>query len=296
MTFLKRKFDLQRGSTITWTGDPMSANINITATYLANVPSIDLVEQQLGNTAQTEMNRYKQKLPFNVNLIMTGELMKPIIAFDITLPEDVANQWPVVDARLQQVRAEESELNKQVFALLLLGRFVGENPFESSAGGGGTEAMVRESASRLLTDQLNQLAGNLIQAVDINFNLTSETDYSTGQSADLTQLIVGVSKKMMNDRLRVNVGSNFLLEGPQNSNRISSNIAGDVSVDYQLTKDGRYLLRVYQKNQYEGVVEGQVVETGATFVLNFDYNKLRELFKNRKKTKETTDKSPVNNT
>ena len=48
MTFLKRKFDLQRGSTITWTGDPMSANINITATYLANVPSIDLVEQQLG--------------------------------------------------------------------------------------------------------------------------------------------------------------------------------------------------------------------------------------------------------
>ena len=122
----------------------------------------------------------------------------------------ILSQWPEVDARLQQIRATESELNKQAFALLLLGRFVGENPFASSAGGGGTEAMVRESASRLLTDQLNQLAGNLIQGVDINFNLTSETDYSTGQSANLTQLNVGVSKKMMNDRLRVNVGSNFL--------------------------------------------------------------------------------------
>jgi hypothetical protein len=292
MSFLNRKFDIQRGSTITWTGDPTTANINITATYLANTASIDLVEQQLSG----DLTRYKQKLPFQVNLIMTGELMKPIVSFDITLPQDVLSQWPEVDAKLQQIRAEESELNKQAFALLLLNRFVGENPFQSSGGGGGTEAMVRESASRLLTDQLNQLAGNLIQGVDINFNLTSETDYSTGQAANLTQLNVGVSKKMMNDRLRVNVGSNFELEGPQNSNRSSSNIAGDVSVDYQLTKDGRYMIRVYQKNQYEGVIEGQVVETGATFMLNFDYNKLRELFMSRKQKREIRNTPPVNNT
>ena len=141
--------------------------------------------------------------------------------------------------KIEQVRAEESELNKQVFALLLLGRFVGENPFQSSAGGGGTEAMVRQSASRLLTDQMNQLAGNLIKGVDINFNLTSETDYSTGQAANLTQLNVGVSKRLMNDRLKVNVGSNFELEGPQNSNRNASNIAGDVSMIIKL-QDGRY--------------------------------------------------------
>ena len=300
MSFLNRKFDLQRGSTITWTGDPMSANINLTATYIANTPSIDLVEPQLGSASQTEMNKYKQKLPFNVDLIMTGELMKPIVAFDITLPEDVANQWPAVDARLQQIRSQESELNKQVFALLLLGRFVGENPFQSSAGGGGgAEAMVRQSASKLLTDQLNQLAGNLIQGVDINFNLTSETDYSTGQAANLTQLNVGVSKRLMNDRLRVNVGSNFELEGPQNSNRSASNIAGDVSIDYQLTKDGRYMIRGYRKNQYEGVIEGQVIETGATFMLSFDYNKLKELFlskKEKKEIKSTPGRSATNTT
>jgi len=294
MGFLNRKFDIQRGSTITWTGDPTTANINVTATYIANTPPIDLVEQQLASNENK--TRYSEKLPFHVNLIMTGELMKPVVAFDITLPRDILSQWPEVDTRLQQIREQESELNKQAFALLLLGRFVGENPFASSAAGGGTEAMVRESASRLLTDQLNQLAGNLIQGVDINFNLTSGTDYSTGQAANSTQLNVGVSKRLMNDRLRVNVGSNFQLEGPQNSNRSSSNIAGDVSVDYQLTKDGRYLIRAYQKNQYEGVVEGQVVETGATFMLNFDYNKLKELFRTRKKQKETGSTPPVNNT
>ncbi len=284
MTFLSRKFDIQRGSTITWTGDPTSANINITANYIANAPSIDLVEQQLGGS-QADLTVYKQKLPFQVSLILTGELMKPVVAFDITLPQDVLNQWPAVDQRLTQIRAEESELNKQVFALLLLGRFVGENPLQSSGGGGGAEAALRESASRLLTDQLNKLASNLIQGVDINFNLTSETDYSTGQAANLTQLNVGVSKRLMNDRLKVNVGSNFELEGPQNSNRSASNLAGDVSVDYQLTRDGRYLLRAYRRNQYEGVIEGQVIETGATFMLTFDYNKLKELFEKKKKRK-----------
>jgi hypothetical protein len=130
------------------------------------------------------------------------------------------------------------------------------------------------------------LAGNLIQGVDINFNLTSETDYSTGQAANSTQLNVGVSKRLMNDRLKVNVGSNFQLEGPQNSNRNASNIAGDVSIDYQITKDGRYLIRGYRKDQYEGVIEGQVIETGATFMLNFDYNKLKELFLSKKKKRE----------
>jgi len=270
----------------------MSANINITARYLANTPSIDLVEPQMANASQAELTRYKQKLPFNVDLLMTGELMKPIIAFDITLPQDVANQWPEVDARLQQIRSQESELNKQVFALLLLGRFVGENPFQSSGGGGGTEEMVRQSASKLLSDQLNQLAGNLIQGVDLNFNLESGTDYSTGQAANSTQLNVGVSKQLMNDRLKVNVGSNFELEGPQNSNRNASNIAGDVSIDYQITKDGRYMIRGYRKNQYEGVIEGQVIETGATFMLNYDYNQLKELFMSKKKKKEIQSTPP----
>ena len=40
-------FIIQRGSTVTWTGDPTDADMNITAIYTVNTPSIDLVEQQL---------------------------------------------------------------------------------------------------------------------------------------------------------------------------------------------------------------------------------------------------------
>ena len=291
LSFLKRKFEIRQGSTITWTGDPTSAQVDITATYLANTAPIDLLQSDVAGLSASEQTTYKEKLPFNVNLRMTGEMLKPTIAFDITLPEETLTRWPLVDSKLQQVRSDEAEVNKQAFALLLLGRFVQEDPLASSGGGFSAESAIRNSASSLLTDQLNKLAGNLVKGVDLNFDLQSQQDYSTGSAQNSTDLKVGVSKRLLNDRIKVNVGSSFAVENPQGSNKAASNIAGDVSVDYQLTKDGRYLLRAYRENNYEGVAEGQVIETGISFILNYDYNRLRELFQNHKEAKEIRKKN-----
>ncbi len=285
LSLLKRQFLIQQGSTITWTGDPTDANIDVTAVYLINTPSIDLMQSSLAGRSADETTKYKEKLPFNVELHMTGELLKPIIKFDITLPDREATQWSDVETKLEQIRADESELNKQVFALLLLGRFVQENPFVSSAGGTGVESQLRASASRILTDQLNNLAGSLIKGVDINFGIESGTDYSTGSAANKTDLNVTVSKKLLNDRLRVNVGSDFQLEGPTQTNQKTVVPAGDISVDYQITKDGRYLVRVYQTNEYEAEFQGQVIETGVSFIMSFDYDEFKEIFTGRKEAK-----------
>lgn len=277
---LKRKFDIQRGSTITWTGDIMSATLDLSATYTANTPSIDLIANELGARSQNDINRFKQKLPFLVTLRMEGELLKPKITFDITLPTNVLSLWPDVDQKLQQIRTQESELNKQVFALLLLNRFVGEDPLQSAAGGGSSVgSLAFQSASQILTNQLDQLAASLIKGVDIHFDLNQQQDFSTnGNERDYTELNVSVSKRLFNDRIQVSVGSNFDVQGEGNPNQQASNIAGDVAVDYKLTKDGRYMLRAYRKNQYQVIVEGQVVETGVSFILTFDYNKFREIF------------------
>ena len=102
---------------------------------------------------------------------------------------------------------------------------------------------------------------------------------------------VTVSKKLLNDRLRVNVGSNFQVEGPSNAGQSSSNPAGDLSVDYQLTKDGRYLIRVYRLNDYDYVLEGQVIETGVSFILTFDYDKFKEIFTGHKEAKRIRKKN-----
>ncbi len=283
--FLKRRFEIEKGSTITWTGDVMTADINVTATYVADTAPLDLVDNVLGDAPQSQRNTYKQKLPFEVNLTMTGELIKPVIEFDIVLPErnyNVSTEVTgTVNTRLAQLRQEPSELNKQVFALLLLNRFVGENPFSSSGGGGGAESLARQSVSKILSEQLNNLAGDLIAGVELNFDLESTDDYTTGQRANRTDLNVGLSKRLLNDRLRVNVGSNFELEGPQQPGARTSNLAGDVSVEYQLSKNGRYLLRAYQKNEYQVAIQGQVIETGVGFVLTMDYNKFKEIFQAR---------------
>ena len=180
LSVLHRKFDIQRGSTITWTGDPRTANIDITAIYTVNTPPIDLVEDQISQNPN-DQTRYKQKLPFQVKLYMTGELLKPIIKFDIALPDNLLALWPEVDTKLVQMRTDVAEINKQVFALLLLGSFVQENPFQSAGAGTNAESIARQSASKILSDQLNQLAGSLVKGVDINFDLNSGDDYSSGQ-------------------------------------------------------------------------------------------------------------------
>jgi len=162
LSLLHRRFDIQRGSTITWTGDPRRANIDISAIYTVKTPPLDLMQQQLSGKTGDDVNRYKQRLPFQVKLHMTGELLNPIIKFEINLPENLTALWPDVDLKLKQMATDEAEVNKQVFALLLLGRFVNENPFESSTPGADAGLIARQSASKILSDQLNQLAGSLV--------------------------------------------------------------------------------------------------------------------------------------
>ncbi|WP_184542625.1 translocation/assembly module TamB domain-containing protein [Mucilaginibacter sp. FT3.2] len=281
---VKRTFKFKKGSTIVWTGDPTSANIDLTAVYVANVPPIDLVENQLSGSDNSTM--YKQKLPFNVNLNLKNQLLTPDISFDIVLPDssytvssDVIN---TVNTRLSQIRQDPNELNKQVLGVLILGHFIGDNPLQSQGGSGGVEGAIRSSVSGLLTDQLNKLAGNLIEGVDLNFGVTSGEDYSSGTATNRTDLNVGLSKRFLSDRLTVSVGNNFNLEGNQQGQK-ATNIAGDVSVGYKLSKDGRYALRAYRKDEFI-VIQGQVVETGLAFTLTVDYNRFREIF--RKRTEE----------
>lgn len=295
VSFLKRKFDIQKGSTITWTGEPTMAIMDITAVYKTEAAPIDLVEQQISNETAATMNQYKQRIPFNTLLKMKGELLKPQLSFDITTEEKNSSVsstvTQTVEQKLAQLRTQESELNKQVFALLLLNRFIGENPFESGAGM-SAETMARQSVSKILSQQLNNLASGLIKGVDLNFGLDSSEDYSTGQKNTRTDLNVDISKKLLNDRLKVTVGSNFGLEGQARQNENMTNIAGNVSVDYSLSKDGRYMLRAYRKDEYQVALQGQIIETGVGFIITLDYDKFREIFQ---KSKEKKPKKNQNN-
>jgi hypothetical protein len=287
LDLFRRKFNIQKGSKIVWEGEPTKANVDITAVYIANTAPLDLVKNQLEpDISSSTRNTYLQKLPFEVYLMMEGKLLQPDISFDVKLPEDKSyvvggDIITTVRTRLDQLRQEPGEMNKQVFSLLLLNRFVAENPFASSGGATNASTIARQSASKLLTEQLNKLADDLVTGVDLNFDVASSEDYTTGARRDRTDLNVGLSKQLLNDRLTVSIGSNFELEGPQSSSQ-SSNIAGNVALDYRLSKDNRYLLRAYRRNEYQGIIEGYVIETGVGFIITLDYNRFRDIFLSKK--------------
>ncbi len=287
---LKRKFNLQRGSTITWTGDPTGATIDITATYLCTTAPISLVGNQMSGMSQEEINKYNQKLPFLVNLKMQGLLLKPIVTFSITLPPAESALWQNVDSKLAELNSNVPEVNKQVFALLLFNTFISENPFESTSGGNSDAAlMASQSASSILTSQLNQLAGGFGKRVDLSLNVNSNQTYNTsGQAVNQTALQVGVSKNLFGDRVKVSVGSDFQLSGASLGPN-ASNMAGNVNIDYTLTPDGKYMVKVYSMNQYNTVVQGQVVQTGVSFIVTLDFDTFNELFKKKNSSKEKSD-------
>jgi len=281
---IKRKFDIKKGSYILWKGDPMDADVNVTAVYKVNTAPIDLVLNEISNFSETEKTTFKEKIPFETELKITGEILKPEVDFDITLPDNNSVSSKVMSttkAKLEQLRQEPNDMNKQVFALLVLGNFIGDNPL-SSESGFSAASMARGSASKILSNQLNNLAGDLIKGVELNFDVQSTEDYSSGSKDERTDLNIGISKKLFKDRVKITVGSSFGLEGNQQANEKATNIAGDVSIDYQITKDGRYKIRGYRINKYQVALQGEVLETGVSFIITMDYNKFKELFQKSK--------------
>jgi translocation and assembly module TamB len=279
--FLKREFKIEQGSTMTWSGDPLNAAMDIRAIFEVETAPIDLLANQLTNSDPAEVNQYKQRLPFQVYLNITGQLLKPDIKFALEMPMQERNAFGGnVYARIQDINTRESDLNKQVFALLILKRFISDNPFESQAG--GFEGTARSSVSKILTEQLNRLSEN-VRGVELSFDVKSYEDYSSGRSEGQTELQLGVSKSLFNDRLIVKLSGNVDIEG-ENTNRDPTDYIGDLALEYKLTEDGRFRITGFRNSNYD-MIDGELTETGAGLIYIKDYNTLDELFKANKKNK-----------
>ncbi|MCW3086167.1 MAG: hypothetical protein JWP12_3533 [Bacteroidetes bacterium] len=288
---VKKKFEIEAGSTIIWNGDPLDADVNINAIYSIRAAPIDLVADQLAGLSEADQSGYRQRYLFYVYLKLKGALMKPEISFEIQLaPEDKGIMGGSVNAKLQQLNEDPSALNKQVFALLVLNRFIQENPLQTETDVAGNAA--RTTVSKFLSAELNRLSSKVVPGVELNFDVQSYDDYTSGQAQGRTQVEVGVKKNLLDDRASVQVGGTVDVEGEKAQQNNASDITGDVTVEYKLTKDGRYRIKAFRHNQYEGVIEGQLVETGAGVLYVRDFDKWKELlYRSKKKKKELEEKA-----
>ena len=278
---IKKKFEIKAGSTIIWNGDPLDAAISIDAVYSVRASPYDLVADQISGLSDVDQGGYKQRYPFMVLLKLRGEILHPEISFEIQLsPEDKGILGGAVNQKLSLLNEDPSALNKQVFALLVLGRFIQENPFQSESG--GTSALIRSTVGKFLSAQLNQLSSKLIPGVELNFDIQSYDDYTSGQAQGRTQVEIGVKKQLFNERMSVQVGGAVDVEGARAQQNSINDITSDVTLEYKLTKDGRFRMKGFRHNQYEGAIDGQLVETGIGVVFVRDFNQWNRLFKTRK--------------
>ena len=158
---VKRKFNIMKGSSIVWAGDPLDADLNVTAVYEVETSASALMAPQLTSADLDVKDRYRQELPFLVYLNINGTINQPKLSFGLDMPEDeqgaIGGQ---VYGRVQQVNQQENELNKQVFSLLVLNRFFPDSGSDGSSG--GTLSFARDNLNDALSDQLNMFSDRLL--------------------------------------------------------------------------------------------------------------------------------------
>ncbi len=282
---VKRRFDIADGSTIIWKGDPLEAEMDIRAIYKVKTSAAPLMAVQTAGESSNETQKFQQKLNFLVYLNLEGELLKPEISFNLDMPDD--DQGALggeVYGTVQQLNNREEELNKQVFSLLVMNRFFPGTGSDGSSG--GPASIARDNVNKVLSSQLNNFSDKLLgsSGFELDFGLESYQNYESETPQEETQLDISAKKGFFNNRLIVQVGSEVNLEGAeqqQTADQASTPMVGNVSLEYLITENGRYRIKGFRKNQYEGIIDGQLTVTGLGFIFNREFNKFNEIFRNQ---------------
>jgi hypothetical protein len=280
----KREFEIKSGSTITWSGDPLDAVIDITATYKVRTGATDLMAVELAGMDEGVRNQYRKLLNYNVDLIMKGFLTKPDLTFHLDMaPKDQLAFNGEIYAKVNQINNNPVELNKQVFSLLIWNKFIPMGTGSNMTATDAASTLARNSVNQLFSDQLNALSGKYVKGAELNFNIQANDDYTTtGTTQQNTEVQIGLRKELFNSRVSVQVGGNIDV-GAAASQGQAQTVTGDMVMEYKITEDGAYRFKAFTENSYEGIIDGQIYKTGIGFLYSKDFDSLSQLFARPKK-------------
>lgn len=288
-----KEFEIKKGSRITWYGDAYEGILDISASYnqMASFGPI-ISNQTIANSPQL-----RRKYPVQVLLGLSGPMLNTDISLDIVagdLPTITVEEEPV---RLQfefqafKNKLDEQELYRQVFSLIILRRFSPPESFNTT----GSDVM--NSVSELFSNQL----GNFMSQVDENLEV--DVDFSRMDQEEFNTFQLRLSYTFLNGRLRITRDGTFYSNqsnSTQDNNQNLSNIAGDWTVDYLLTPDGKFKMKMYNRTNFNPVLgpisTANSVTTGVSLTHTQSFNELQDLFRSaRKKRKKETEENPNTN-
>ena len=233
---INKRFELEKGGIIRWSGVPYKADLNLSAVYKARASLIPFFPED----STVSM---KKRIPVDLKLLMTGDLLQPEINFEIGMPTVDADKRQTVLSYINT----DAERNRQVFSLLILNSFVTPYQLSNTGNGPTVGSAAGANSSELLSNQLSNMLSKVSKDFDVGIN------YRPGDAISKEELGLALSTQLFDDKLTIDGNvSNSQNVNSQNAN----NIIGDVNVEYKLTNDGKVRVKAFNKandnnnNQY----------------------------------------------
>jgi hypothetical protein len=260
---INKRFDIVKGGSIKWNGDPYDASINLSPVYKLRTSLYDLYTKSNPNIQDPDTS--KKRVPVECIINMTDNLFNPTITFDIDFPGLNDN------SRQEYKAVVKPEINNQFLSLLIMNKFISPSQENTS----GSNNVIGSTTSELLSNQLSNWLSQISNDFDLGVN------YRAGNEMNKDELEVALSTQLFNDRVIIdgNVGTG-------GNNQSSSSIVGDVNIEYKITDDGRFRIKAFNRsNEIDLLSPNSPYTQGAGVFYRKEFNTFKEIFRRREKKK-----------
>lgn len=260
---LNKKFVLTPGGTIAWNGSPYDATIDVSAVYNLKTSLGDLLS---GTTSTLERN---VKVPVECVLRLSERLSNPAVQFAIDFPSLDGQMRSL----LQSLFSSQDEINKQVFALMIMNKFytpdyLDGDPAQQERNAGYQMGVT--TASELLSNQLSRWLSQISSNLDVGFS------YRPGDELTANEFELALSTQLFDDRVTVSANGNMQEKAKTNSNTA---ITGDFDVDVKLNRQGTLRLKAYSHTDEKIIYNATETVQGIGVSYRETFDTLRELWR-----------------
>ncbi len=283
---LNKPFVVRPGGTITWSGDPFEANLDIQAVYEGvNTSVYTLIQEYLLIAPAEIVSLARTPTEVDLTMYLEGSLFHPEISFDIHFPKIPQELRNYVETKMRALRQDPNELNRQVFGLLMLGQFLPTNyNFQlqqvADVGFNTLSEMIANQLSFYLTELVSEWVTDdgLISGIDFDFSYNTFTNPGLSQVTSSANEFQGrVKTYLFNDRAVFNIGANVGFNGNQTlpTTNQGTFVAGEFIFEYFLTQDRRLRIRAYHLSEPD--ISGRRTKTGIGLSWRAEFDSIREI-------------------
>lgn len=278
---VNKDFAIKQGGVISWSGDPFGAKIRLEAEYKDLSTSVaNFIQEYLVDVPSDIKNDASKATKIDLTMELRGDLLSPVINFDIEFPQLTGQLKTYTDSKLRVLKQDPNELNRQVFGLIVVGQFL---PSDLAIQGSKifyntVSEFVSNQLSMLLTELFSEFFsdGSAFSGIDLDIAYNQYQSADLGEGQDISggdEFQVQLRQEFFNDRLTILVGGNVDIGNSARAAPGSSGtfVGNDLVIEYVLNQDRTMKLRVYQRLEPDiGGGSRLEVGTGLSFRREFD--------------------------